>query len=41
MARDVALVAGPPEIHGEEVTKFAWIVLRNLRGLLRNGDVAV
>jgi hypothetical protein len=35
MARDVTPVAGPPEIHGEEVHEFAWIVLINLRGLLR------
>jgi hypothetical protein len=33
--RSVTLVAGPPEIHGEEVQDFTWIVLINLRGLLR------
>ena len=41
MARDVTLVAGPPEIHGEEVLKFAWIVLINLRGLLRSASYSV
>ena len=38
MARDVTLAAGPPEIHGEEVLRFAWIVLIHLRGLLRSDN---
>jgi hypothetical protein len=41
MARDVALIAGPPEIHGEEVFQFAWNVLINLRGLLRSNRYLV
>jgi hypothetical protein len=41
MARDVALIAGPPEIHGEEVLTHAWIVLINLRGLLRSESYSV
>jgi hypothetical protein len=36
MARDVTLAVEPPEIHGEEVLSYTWIVLIDLRGLLRS-----
>src|SRR5207253_4651627 len=36
MAYDMALVAGPPEIHGGGGTNFKWIVPKHLRGLVRS-----